>query len=271
MPLTNPDNQPYTLDRWNQERREWHRALLLWAMQAPSMRSFRAVARALGCSDGSVRGWAGTRDWKQRVAAHGEHADQHALDLYRSEYMADFGKLEIPHVAPNVVRPLGALDIDDPAAAAAELVRERTRKATGDTLAEVSQAAAQEAATLAADNKAIAARHLRLVDAGLGSIAKAIKDKDIKPTLRDIPMLLEAREKLHRTVYGGTDDEAHRVVESARVRHAKETGGDLLRAMFEDAEECTLILGALVSRRGADLEALSTEDQQMRDAAEQAT
>ena len=35
------------------------------------------------------------------------------------------------------------------------------------------------------------------------------------------------------------------MIESARVRYAKQTGGDIVEAMFEDAQELVAILGAL--------------------------
>ena len=262
MPMT--DNRPETLDRWEGERADWHRALLLWAMQGVSLRSFRAVARAMGCSDGSIRTWAKNERWKHRVAAHGE-ADQYALDLYRQLYLADFGKLELPHVLENVVRPVGAIDLDDPAAAAAELTRERARKATGHTLAEVEQAVVQQQTTKRRDNKREAERHLKLVDAALGTIARKMKANEIRVSVRDIPLLLECREQLVRVASGASTGPGI-VVESSRVRYAKETGGDVLQAVLEDAEECTLILGALKGRQGVDLQALANEDQAARDA-----
>lgn len=254
-----PDHSKTSLARDSAERRDHHRALLLWVMQTPSLRSQRAVARSMGKADGTIRLWRQGGHWKERAESAGEHADQVALDLYRTEYMAEFGEIEIPHVAKGVVRSIGDLNMKDPLAAATEMVRQNVRHAVNNTLAEVNQATAQAVRERQADNKTVAKRHVRLVDGALGYIAKKLKDKDIKVSVRDIPMLLECRDRLSHLVEGHSAGDGV-VVESARVKHAKETGGDLLNAMYEDAEECVLILGALRTRSGTDVASLAAED-----------
>ena len=256
---SNPNGEPLTLDRWHAERRDHHRAMLLWAMQGPDVRSQRKVAKAMGASEASVRNWKKTRMWMQRVEHHKVHADQYALDLYRDLYMKDFGPVELPVVLVNVVRPVGALALNDPAAAAAEQARERARTATGTTVTEVEQAARQVHATRKVNNTKEAQKHIRLVDGALGLLARKMKANEIRVSVRDIPVLLECRERLSRVV-AGTDDAVGRVVQSARVKHAKETGGDVLDAMYQDAEEVVLILGALRTKATADVQALSQED-----------
>ena len=134
-----PATHPLTLERWPEERHMTHRAMLLWAMQATSLRSYRATARAMGRSDGTIRGWCEKGSWKARLASH-KDGDQVALDLYRREYMADFGPVEIPHVAANVIRPLGSLHTDDPVEVASQLTRDRVAKTMGTTTREVEQA-----------------------------------------------------------------------------------------------------------------------------------
>ena len=266
MPPTNPENEPEHLYRWKHERADWHRAMLLWAMQTPAERSVRATARAHGVTEGSIRKWKRVRRWEHRVAFHGDEADQVALDLYRDLYMADFGKLEIPHVAKGIIRELGSVHIkDDPVMATVQLARDRISKATGKTMREVEQAVAQTARTKQVDARKDAERHMKLVDGALGVIARKMKANEIKVSVRDIPILLECRERLVRVAAGPAGDGHGIVVDSARVKYAKETGGDVLDAMFTDAEECVLILGALRGRQGVDLDALSKEDQAVRE------
>jgi hypothetical protein len=263
---SNPNGEPLTLDRWHAERRDHHRALLLWAMQGPDMRSQRKVSKATGTSEGSIRNWKRTRMWEARVQHHGKHADQYALDLYRTEYMMDYGRIELPWVLPNVVRSVG-VDLDDPTAIAAEQARERARKATGATVAEVEQAVRQTVADRKRTNRSEADKHIRLVDGALGLLARKMKANEIRVSVRDIPVLLECRERLARAVAGGEAEGAGRVVQSSRVLHAKDTGGDVLQAMYEDAEEVVLILGALRTKRTEDVHALSQQDAEHREQA----
>jgi hypothetical protein len=254
--------KPATLDRWQHEQSKRHRALLLYAMQGTEIRSFRAVARAMGCSEGGVRSWRDKGNWPERIAHHGNDADQYALDLYREHYLRTHGALEMPHVLENVVRPVGALNLDDPVQAAAQLTRQRAKAATGATLAEVEQAIAVKARERTAQNANVAERHLRLIDAALGLIAKKLKGNEIRVSVRDIPVLLEYRDRLVRMA-AGEEDPAKRVVQSARVRYAKSTGQDVLQAMLEDAEECVLILGALQVRKQADVHVLAERERDL--------
>ena len=261
-----PSNKSETLQRGSGERERIHRALLLYAMVAPDLRARRAVARAMGNSESSVRLWRTNERWEHRIEYHGEDADQIALDLYRELYMEEFGELELPHVTHGIVRPLGAVHNSSPLAAATELTRERVRVATGLTKQETEQRILLTAAQTRSDSKKVAARHIRLVDGALGVIVSKIKTKKITVSVRDIPFLIECREKLTRIAEGGEDGGAGRIVESARVKYARESGGDLLEAMAEDAEECVIILGALRSRQGVDLGQLSKDDEEAREA-----
>jgi hypothetical protein len=259
--------RPATLDRWPGERRDHHRALLLWAMQGPASRSMRAVARALGISDGSIRNWKASGCWRQRVEGHGDDGDQYALDQYRAHYMADFGPLELPQVARFVVRPMGATDLRDPVAQAAHDARRHTAHVIPAAHTEIEQAAAQAVADHRRDQRVEAARHIKLVDASLGLIARKLKADEVRVTVRDIPVLLDCRARLVAAVSDAHDQAAGPgVVDSARVAHAKATGGDLVAAMHEDAVELVAILGALQASRGADRDALAAGHAEVREA-----
>ena len=56
------------------------------------------------------------------------------------------------------------------------------------------------------------------------------------------------------------------VVDSARVAHAKATGGDLVAAMHEDAVELVAILGALKASQGVDRQAIAQEQAALQEA-----
>ena len=123
---TLPDHAASTMARASAERRQTHRAFLLWAMQTPTLRSVRSVSRAMGRPESTVRSWFKSGHWPARCEADGDNSDQVALDLYRDDYMAEFGELEIPFVAPTIVRAIGALNMTDPLAATMPLPLRRT-------------------------------------------------------------------------------------------------------------------------------------------------
>jgi hypothetical protein len=256
--------RPATLDRWPGERRDLHRALLLYAMQAHGQRSMRAVARALGVSDGSVRNWRRSGCWDARLDGHGTEADGDALDLYRVAYMADFGQLEVPHVAQHVVQPLGSLDLRDPDAQAAHEAAQRAASAVSTAQAEVEQSTAQAVADHRRDSREVAERHIKLVDGALGVIARRLKADEVRVSVRDIPLLVDCRARLEDVVSGNRQQQGRPLVESARLQYAKETGGDVVAAMHEDALELVAILGALRSTDGVDPLALAAADAEAR-------
>ena len=260
--------RPCTLDKWQHTRAEHHKALLLFAMQAPGLRSNRSVGRAIGKSGGCMRNWRREGCWAQRIEAHGPDADQYALDQYRALYLEDYGQLELPHVAKNIVRQMGGLARLDPGAKAAHDARIAAAGATPRAMLEAEQAVGQAIATYKRDTRADAKKHIRLVDASLGLIAKKLKAQEVRVSVRDIPVLLECRERLVQAMAGAQpgDSMGGKLVESARVKQAKQHGGDVLTAMFEDAEELVVILGALKTSKEADLAALAAADEQARDA-----
>ena len=65
-PVT-PQPGPGHFQRLPEESEAEHRGFLLWAMQQPSLRSYRLTARAAQVTDTSVRRWAERRGWSARV------------------------------------------------------------------------------------------------------------------------------------------------------------------------------------------------------------
>ena len=258
--------KPLTVERWPGEAHEHHRALLLFAMQGPMERSARAVARACGVSEGTIRNWRKKSGWDRRIDGQGETADADALDLYRALYLVDFGQIELPHVAPFVVVPIGPFNMEDPVARAQHEARVKAAEVIPAAAEEAEQAVRQRLATMKRDNKTTSERHIKLVDASLGLIARKLKANEIRVSVRDIPVLLETREKLVAVATGEHDAAHGPIVESARVQHARKTGGDLLAAMHEDAQELVAILGALRTSKHTDASTLAAEDQIVRSA-----
>jgi hypothetical protein len=239
-PLRKPKAEPrgpLTLDRWPGEQVIHHRALLLWAMQHPSKRNQRAVARAISKSEGSIRQWCSQQRWHDRASA--PRADADAVLLYRQLYLADHGATELPEVAPNVVVSVAAAkaesiplsEVDEDVRAADRLVREeilRKRQADED----------------------VRKRHVQLVDAGIGYVVNEMKAGRLRASLRDIPTLLQARALLSGEA-GSQPAGTQLAVETVRVRVAREQGRDIIDALGEDLAELSTIVSALKGRREA--------------------
>lgn len=267
--MSNPHGKPprkgdATLERWAGERELVHRALLLLAMQGPLDRSNRTTARAISRSEACIRNWRKGYEWDKRIAAYGDEADEVALQMYRRLYAADYGAAELIHVAKRVVRPLGGGGVLDEAAKAQRDAVANVSKTLSGAVHEVETATAQALADHRRDVRQDAERHIKLVDASLGLIARKLKEGEIRVSVRDIPTLLECRQRLTDVVSGAHHEAAAQVVESARLRHAKATGGDVLAALYEDVQELDVLLSAMITSKGADLHALAEADQESR-------
>ena len=246
------DNTKLTLERKIGERRTHHRALLLYGMQNSRKRSVRAVARALGISEGTARNWRKKSEWDARIAAQPEPHDLMCLQVYRREYMADFGQHELSHVARNITQPISSTDLQDSAARAQHEATVAAHNAVGDSMQAVEQATVQAIKEHRRDVREDADRHVKLVDASLGVIARKLKADEVRVSVRDIPVLLECRDRLVNVINGTHASGGALAVESVRVKQARENGGDLLEAMLTDAEELVVILEALHAGSSAD-------------------
>ena len=204
-----------------------HRALLLYCMQTPSKRNMRGTARAVERSNSTVRGYAKTWDWSERIV--GPSRDAEAQQLYRQLYFDRVGMKEIAMIEKNIVAPISVMgNSTRPVADTIQRTIEETKPPAKSTVFE----------------EEVKRKHLALVDAGIGYIAQGLKSGDLKRSLRDLPLLMTLRREL--TGEGKDEKETGGpMIESARVRYAKNTGGDIGEAMFEDAQELVAILGAL--------------------------
>ena len=205
-----------------------HRALLLYAMQTPAKRNMRATARAVDRSNSTVRGYAKTWGWDERIS--GPTRDAEAQQLYRQLYFDKGGMAEIAMIEKNIVAPISVMG--------------NTPRPVADTIQRtIAETKAPDKTSVFEEE--IKRKHLALVDAGIGYIAQGLKAGDIRRSLRDLPLLMQLRREI--TGENAKDEESlgQPVIESARVRYAKQTGGDIVEAMFEDAQELVAILGAL--------------------------
>lgn len=207
-----------------------HRAFLLWSMQAPELRNVSAAARAVGRAEGTAREWRRRWEWDARLASLGEASDVAAASAYREWYYPKWKLREIVEVEDFLAAPFRP-----EAVVAPSVVREVRNAIRGDGKREAEAEA----------RKKTRRRHRALVDGAIGLVAKRVAAGEVRVSIRDIPTLLDLRERLDdgnaATGHGGV------VIESVRVRVARETGGDVVGALHEDAQELVAILGAIRS------------------------
>lgn len=246
-----------TLERWEGEWEHHHRGLLLYAMQHPETdkargdRSQNLVSKCCGVSHVAVRNWRRTHEWDKRIGACAD-AERVAVTLYRIAYMEKYGKTDLPVVAHRVVEPLTkyAGAADGRAGTEADAIISKARlEASAAVRAEQAIMETVQAKRKAERDKVEQFRGL--VDATLGETARLLRSRELRVAARDIPSLLSARQML--TDYLNTHDERSTTersgVESARVKHARDTGGDLVEALWMDLQELVVILGMLRTRR----------------------
>lgn len=207
-----------------------HRAFLLWAMQSPEQRNVSAAARAVGRAEGTAREWRRRWGWDDRISSLGEANDAAAVAAYREWYYPKWKLREVVEVEDFLAAPFRPEAVVAPSVVAE--VREAIR---GDGKREAEAEARRKSRR----------RHRALVDGALGLVAKRVAAGEVRVSLRDIPTLLDLRDRLDdggaATGHGGI------VVESVRVRLARETGSDVVGALHEDALELVAILGAIRS------------------------
>jgi hypothetical protein len=224
--------------------------MLLWAMQSADnpdgrfARSIRAVARAVGKNEATVRGWKAAHEWEGRSVGGGGEAA--AVRLYRAEYVADYGRVDLPQVADRVVIPLTG----DATTQADEVIQRSRAHAQQPAL--IDRVVQNVVADRRTRDREQVDRQVTLVDAVLGTAAKQLREGKLKINARDIPAFIQTRQHLvdwlaHQDRLAG----ASRAPETVRVQYARMNGGDLLTAMFEDVEELRAIVDVLLTRRDA--------------------
>ena len=159
------------------------------------------------------------------------HIEVKAQELYKSLYFAMYGMREIAMIEKYILSPVTVVG--------------STPRSVADTVTRVVEQSNPKKSQVFTDE--LKRKHLTLVDAGIGYIAQGIKNGDLKRSLRDLPLLMQLR----REITGENKEEKNStiILESVRVKTAKANGGDIVEAMYEDAQELVAILGALASAK----------------------
>lgn len=231
-----PLSGPTTLQVWKGETVSQHRALLLWAMQRPEERSTRAVGRAVGKTESTVRGWRKRLKWAERTSGHSE-PERVALDLYRAEYMKDFGQIDLIHVSEHVAIPL---------AADSEEERETSPEANA-AVDEVDRRLAEDRVRRRNTRSETRNKHLDLLDILMGYGVSALKEGNLRLNASDLLKVMTLREAMLGV--DAPEPSKRVIIESERVRQAKANDGDVIEAMYEDLLEMKAIIGALRTKR----------------------
>ena len=200
-----------------------HRSFLLWAMQMPNKRNVRLTARASNRSEATLRDFKRRWEWVER--ASDLTSDVEAQTMYRKLYVSKVGTKEIEVVEKNIATPIS--NIGTVPRSVAQIVDKTIKH--------------QERELKKKDpEEEMRRKHVGLIDAAIGYIAAGIRDGAVKANIRDIPLLIQMRNMILKLEEANKTPQI--VLESLRVRQAKETGGDIIEAMIEDAEELLMIL-----------------------------
>ncbi len=222
-----------------------HRALLLYAMQTPTKRNKRATARAIGKANSTMHSYTKKHEWEDRIV--GATIDAEAQQLYRQLYFDKVGMKEIAMIEDNIIAPISVMgNAPRPVSDTIKRTIESTKPKEKSTVFE----------------EELKRKHLSLVDAGIGYIAQGLKSGDLRRSLKDLPMLLALRREITGEGQEETPSGQFTMIESARVRYAKSTGGDLVQAMYEDAQEMCAILGALSTKDVPQYDQIKREKEQ---------
>lgn len=225
------------------EEERHHRAFLLYAMQSDKARSLRAVARAVGASDNSVRKWRVKHEWDARVGD--PEVCRHACDLFAELYHKRLGGKDVAVIEERLgaeYKPPGHEEKSE-LARSVDLYEQVTRE--------------EELARFNKESKE-RSRKLRMVlDATLARIGQGLASGDLKPRpgdmghiIRGFEVMEKAEQRRLAMLPSARDDDQGEgssvaVPTSQRVLQARAQGRDELEALEEDAEELLLILRAV--------------------------
>lgn len=215
------------LARREKESEIAHRSFLLWAMQLPERRNVRLTSRSVDRSEATLREFKKKHEWEERVA-NNITSDAEAQALYRAIYVKKFGTTSLEVIEHNIATPISKVGAIPKSVAEVVQHTIKTQK---------------EEMRKKDPEDVMRQKHIGLIDASIGYIASALRDGDVKVNIRDIPLLIQTRNALLQLDEKNKSPEL--ILESVRVRHAKDTGGDVVEAMIEDAEELSMILKSL--------------------------
>lgn len=223
------------------EHPHFHRALLLYAMQDEDRRSYRAVAKAVGRSDGTIRRWKDAGNWHERIEKAGEAAQPLAIKLYHDLYRKRWGREETRLVEPNMSVPTDPLD------------RMPGEDEHGQPVATPGVRLARQRALDDPMLRKLQSRYARFLEGAVARFAQDMVAGKAGSKIRNVTEAIAAMNLSMRiqAELDGTDTPADLVapvVETVRVRQAKASGGDIMAAIHDDAVEIVAITTALVTR-----------------------
>jgi hypothetical protein len=287
--------QEWTLRKWPTEKQDQHRALLLVAMQDPHSnpgpqsacdgRNLTIAARAMGIAKSTIKTWRSRLEWDGRIAYHGPDGQALAIELYRHLYLEQFGTQELPHVAPVCSLPMTTVSAEtldtEPTSLqdqALKLVRGLIPPPAPEQEQRKVQAAVDRRRSSARQqNDAITAVAVNLLGVMSDAVRARLDPKwaEAHPHVEPIPVprasdlahlmevlqLLERqREILEHPEIAAAQAGPGALVDSVRVRIAKETGSDVLEAVAADCREVLQMVAGLRGRE-VTIEQLQAEQQ----------
>ena len=223
-------DEEFSMHKMKGEKVKHHRAFLLWAMQSIKRRQISSVGRALGISHTQIGNYRKQFRWDERATKQTHEVE--AYHLYKQLYMPTKGMSELSAVEHNVIIPMNLKSGNVPRNLSSS-VEKAMSSAKIDSLKDAKSV----------HEKEVKRKHIMLLDASIAYIAQGLKEGDIKRQLRDLPILIGLRNELLELDNKNT--KAAIVYESIRVKEAKDNGGDVVEAMYEDAKELQIILSAL--------------------------
>lgn len=201
-----------------------HRAFLLYSMQTPPNKS--KVARIFDRTSAGIGYWSKRFHWDKR-RGESQTVAVECQALYRELYYETKGETEVKQLGMWLETPVSAVPVNQ------DIV---------DKVRDIVKNSPEDPRTMR--EKKVRDRHLSALDASIAYLMQGIKDGSIRRSLRDLPILIQLREELGGDKLG---QGGQLVVESLRVRQAKKNGGNVIQAMFEDAEELSIILKNLMN------------------------
>ena len=208
------------LARCKDEKTEYHRAFLLWAMQTPP--NLSKVAKIFSRTTSGIKYWQARFQWERRRPSTDSIAIE-CQSLYRALYYDTMGESEVKQLGMWLNTPVENVPVNQDIV---DKVREIVKQNPADT-------------NSMRDQK-IRERHMTAIDASIAYVMAGIKDGSLKRNLRDLPYLIQLREQMMEN--SNKSGVNALIVESLRVQQAKSNNGNVVDAMYEDAMELCIIL-----------------------------
>lgn len=200
-----------------------YRAFLLWSMMRN--KSKRLVAHAVGKSQPGITYWEKRFQWKRRIKPTEKTHNIQAQVMYRERFYKKFGETEVKQIGMWLNTPVENKPVDK------------------DILEEVKKALKSSANNENRDEKKkTLSRHKDVVNAGIAYVLKQFNAGTLRANLSDLPKLIEMSLRLEGIEEQIHTNNAPMIVESMRVKQAREKGSNIVEAMYQDAEELANIL-----------------------------